>query len=444
MRKPICQSILMLSAAFFAFATPVAAEITKLTAASVKDIGLFRGKAYREVEAKMEGTAPGGAYAVPVTLVFPKEAAAHNGVAVVDVVNTVTIGKEQFVLGGRPLPLARSHMEDEFLFGTGHSYVAVIWDKEATDKLKNGTIAATGDGYTILADATALARDPAKHLPNDIGPMPAAKTVIAYGYSQTGALLRDWYAHKHNSRTGSPVFDGALVAGAAGGCQNLEKGQWEPCGGVLSDGGKVMVIATEGDVEWTGYTERGNDPNYRVYEIAGVSHIPATEADFRQHGLTGQNPTDFGPAVRAALINMENWIKGKEPPASTLVELTDDPARDLQGSPYRKAKRDTDGNAMGGLRLPHMPTTFANGLKAGAPMGAYKGLDWAHEKDNIFFFISGTYQPFQANKLKALYPDHAAYVAAVAASAKDLAEKRYILEEDAAAYIEAAKAASMP
>jgi hypothetical protein len=392
----------------------------------------------------MEGMAPGGAYAVPVTLVFPKDAAAHNRVAVVDVVQTGTIGNKQFPLVGGPKPFARGHMGDAFLFGTGHAYVAVMWDKRATDALKSGTIAAPSDAYTILADAAALAREPAKHLAAEAGLAPASDTVIAYGFSQTGALLRDWYARKRNSRAGSPVFDGALVAGASGQCVNLDKGEGEACGGVVSDGGKVMVISTESDAERGGGSDRGDDPDYRVFEVAGVSHIPATEDDFRQHGLPGQNPVDFGPAVRAALINMENWITGTAPPANALIEFTGDPPRDVGGFPYRKAQRDADGNAVGGLRLPHMPTTLENGVRAGAPLGAYNGLDWAHEQDNRYFFSSGTYQPFLPDKLKALYPDHNAYVAAVTASAEDLVRHRYIVEEDAAAYIQAAKAAPIP
>ena len=60
---------------------------------------------------------------MPVTLAFPKEASDHNGFAVVDIVNTHTVGNEQWVLGGQPFPLARGHMGDDFLFGTGNAYV---------------------------------------------------------------------------------------------------------------------------------------------------------------------------------------------------------------------------------------------------------------------------------------------------------------------------------
>jgi hypothetical protein len=46
--------------------SPARAEPSGLTVRTAKDIGPFRGRAYREVEAQLQGTAPGGAYAVPV------------------------------------------------------------------------------------------------------------------------------------------------------------------------------------------------------------------------------------------------------------------------------------------------------------------------------------------------------------------------------------------
>jgi hypothetical protein len=83
---------------------PASAEIAKITVDTASDIGPFRGIAYREIKATMDGTAPGGAYSVPVTLAFPKDGAAHNGFAVVDVINTVTIGQETWPGGGGLFP----------------------------------------------------------------------------------------------------------------------------------------------------------------------------------------------------------------------------------------------------------------------------------------------------------------------------------------------------
>ena len=120
----------------------------------------------------MEGTAPGGAYSVPVTLALPRLASDHNGFAIVDVVNTITIYFDNWVLGGQPLPLARGHMGDAFLFARGNAYVGVIWDKAAVEAQGTGAIAAPEDGYTILRDAAALAREPGRFLPRRPGPTP--------------------------------------------------------------------------------------------------------------------------------------------------------------------------------------------------------------------------------------------------------------------------------
>ncbi len=418
---------------------PGVAEIKSLTQLSSKEIGPFDGKPYREIEARMEGDAPGGDYAVPVTLILPTEAADHNGFAVVDIINTVTIGKPEFVVGGKPLPLARGHMGDEFLFGRGHVYVGVIWDKAATDALKSGTIAAPADGYTIIRDAATLARDPGKFLPDDAGAAPTSGKIIAYGYSQTGSLLRGWYAGHLNKKDGAPVFDGGLVAGASGGCRDLATSEWKVCEGALADGGKVISLSTETDAEWGGYYERGESADYRFIEIAGVSHIPATEADFRNLGMPEQNPADFGPVIRAALVNLEEWLEGKNPPPSASIELAATPSKEADGVGVRPAARDADGNAKGGVRLPHMPTILADGRQAGAPLGSYGGIAWKYEKSNGFFAISGTFTPFPPSKIKALYPNHKTYVAAVTAAAQDLAAKRYILPEDADAYVAVAE-----
>ena len=418
------------------------AEIKSLTVLSSKDIGPFRGKPYRELDVRMDGVAPGGAYAVPITLALPQQTSDHNGFAIVDIINTATVGDGQFVIGGGPFPLARTHMGDDFLFGTGNVYVGVMWDKATTDALKIGTIKTLSDGHEILRDAAVLARNPAKFLPADAGTLPSSGKIIAYGFSQTGRLLRAWYLEHLNSKGGTPVFDGALVAGAVGSCYGLATG-WYNCGGALSDGGKVIVLSTETDAEWGGHAERADDPNYRVYEIAGVSHIPSSASDFREHGMPEQNPVDFGPAFRAALVNLEQWLNGKEPPPNVFIEISQETSKKLDGVPIRAAVRDADGNAKGGVRLPHMPTMLPDGRQAGAPLGGYTGLGWDHANSNFYFTISGTFAPFPPEKIKALYPDNETYVAAIAAAAEDLVANRHILPEDADAYVGAAKRSSV-
>src|SRR4029077_19121162 len=86
---------------------PAAAEITHIVVTSSSDTGPFRGKGYREVQATMEGLAPGGPYSVPIVLAFPNAVADYNGFALIDVFNTVTVGNPKWVTGGRVAPVAR-------------------------------------------------------------------------------------------------------------------------------------------------------------------------------------------------------------------------------------------------------------------------------------------------------------------------------------------------
>lgn len=437
---------LMVSIGLAAGACPrsASAEIEKLTIVSARDIGPFAGKPYREIEAKLHGTAPGGPYEAPVTLAFPTKAADFDGFTVVDIVNTVTLFMEGFKPAGGALPMARVHMGDEFLFGRGSGYVAVIWDDAAVKLLDKGAIESRTDGYTVIRDAATLARNPSRHLPATAGvEAPDEARTIAYGFSQTGGLVRGWFFDGHNSEGEARAFDGGIPAGAGGWCTDLAIEDGKSCAGPVSDGAKVIALLPEGDVAWGGVEERGESPDYRVIDIAGVSHIPSTAADFRQLGMPEQNPVGFEPVVRAALVNLEEWLDGREPPPSIAIDISAEPGGTLMGAPLSNLVRDGDGNAVGGLRLPHMPSRLADGTRAGAPLGAYAGLALDRQEENFYFAISGVFAPFPPEKLAALYPDHAAYVAAVTAAAEDLASRRYILPEDAAAYIAAAKSADI-
>jgi hypothetical protein len=414
------------------------AKITGFKVTSSKEIGPFAGKPYREVTGMLEGTAPGGAYSVPSVLAFPAKAADFNGFALVDVVNTITVGMADFLPGGQVFPVGRFHMGEDYLFGKGNIYVSALWDKKAAMYLKTGAIAEPGDGIEILRDAASLARDPAlAKLAPAVAPAKGADLVIAYGYSQTGALLRGWYANHLNTAAGTMTFDGAIIGAAGGGCYDVTKHSGGPCPeGPVSDGGKTIAFNTEGDAEWGGFVERGQSADYRAFEIAGVSHLPTDLVDFRPHGWPAQNTAGFLPVVRATLENLQAWLKGSEPPPSTYITLKDGPAGSLAGGPYKEAMRDKDGNALGGIRLPHMPGESPG---AGAPLGKYTGLA-LDKQDNRFLLISGAFVPFSKEELLARYPDQETYVKAVSTAAQDLVAERFMLQMDADALVDKAKA----
>ena len=114
----------------------------------------------------------------------------------------------------------------------------------------------------------------------------------------------------------------------------------------------------------------------------------------------------------------------------------DEEVSDLFGFPFRQATRDAAGNALGGVRLPHMTSTV-DGRQAGAPLGTYDGFEF--NTQDPFIFIGGHFTPFEPPRLEALYPSHGAYVHKVAQAAHRLVKRREILEEDSVALIREAE-----
>jgi hypothetical protein len=411
------------------------AAITSISMVSSTELGRFDHRDYREMQIRMRGTAPGGAYDVPVTLAFPERSKDYSGVAVVDVINT------SFVFAPPPFanagyPLARAQLTDNYIFGSGHVYLGVHWDKAAVEFLGFGTIAAGGDAWTIIRDAASLARSPLA-IPAESRPDGVSK-VIGFGYSQTGALMRNFYYSHQNTAGGGIALDGTLFGGADGLCLNPAGGPRFLCPGALADGGKVSVFSTESDAQRGGFLERAETVDYRVDEIAGVAHTPRPLLSFGALA-PDQNPMLFSSAVRAALRNLIAWTDGVDPPSSNYMTLETEEFL-VVGVPFRYAVRDADGNAVGGIRLPHMTATDSSG-EIGAPLGTYLGIDFAQANGSVAF--GGRFIPFDSAKLSSLYPNHGTYVERVAKAARRLVKRREILQGDANAYIREASSSTI-
>ena len=87
--------------------------------------------------------------------------------------------------------------------------------------------------------------------------------------------------------------------------------------------------------------------------------------------------------------------------------------------------RDEHGNALGGIRWPDLE----------APLGTHVGENLT---DNIAN-VGGSSTPFPPEKVKALYPDHAAWFAKYQAAVEQLVKSEVVLPDDAATMIERAK-----
>jgi len=202
----------------------------------------------------------------------------------------------------------------------------------------------------------------------------------------------------------------------------------------------VMRIMSQSDYLGAVALRRSNSdvaPDlYRSYEIAGAGHASPDEL------LTAAAPNDLvkggravppmecneGPrsrfpsslAFNASLRNLDLWVrKGVAPPRAEPIAVVD-------GKPVL----DEFGNVRGGVRSPlvDVPTSTWNGNSTGPS----------------FCRIAGHEKPFDAVRLKQLYPSHADYVNAVKRSVQALVAARLLVKEDGEELLAAAKNAAVP
>ncbi len=286
----------------------------------------------------------------------------------------------------------------------------------------------------------------------------AAKKALSLGFSFTAGTLRDFYFSGLNTRLpqavsyddgfvfpGGLVFDGSIQAGVAfNACSDYFRA-FDPDGTFRSDRervfcngapapeqGQVITLNSEWDVQWSvrfadfidGQIEtafsgfkarpdqgRNGSRNYRVYEIAGTSHVPRLLFDpiaagfYAYPDLPYQDPVDVRPVYKATLYNASLWVLGlREPPPNALIDMGEQRTVELEpvfgpfdfgppfdnlffGGPSRwfvppartSPEFDTtqpneyDFNPEGGIRLPHVRTTLAlpggNHVSVGGPLG---------------------------------------------------------------------------
>lgn len=179
----------------------------------------------------------------------------------------------------------------------------------------------------------------------------------------------------------------------------------------------VLENQVEGDLINFGAKTKSSGPNYRLWDIAGPSHAdwweldqgrsfqqgtgtvhwdPEVAGQYGERGLpapyTCQTVSDMFPAHYvwdAGLHALNRWLlTGNAPAPSAMLAV------DATG---HQAVRDSNGNALGGLRLApiDLPVATYNGYQCG---------------------LYGVTTPLAASTLAALYPSHQNYVDRMAAA----------------------------
>jgi hypothetical protein len=303
------------------------------------------------------------------------------------------------------------------------------------DPRKYGALSAVDNTqlWGMIAQIGALikgngASSPLRHYP--------VKYLFLTGYSYTGLATTTFADFHHETSTlpdGRAIFDGYIPMGSSMYVRPLPV--------------PIIRIMTQSDFNtYGGLNTRRDDSDsedspFRLYEVAGASHVnaspvvagakppaPETLADPANLGpprlLEGRCkksfPADSGPndvALDYVMVgvfeNMYAWVRtGLKPPHAPRLETNSD------GS----AATDSSGNVLGGLRLPEIAVPVATyGVGSG----------------ECFFY--GYRVPYSADHIKKLYGSRAQYLMEVSAKAQSLVEQHWLRAQEAAAIVEAAK-----
>jgi len=433
------------------------ATINSVTVNTTRDYENTPGYTYAEITihgSVSRGDGSVGRYSVPAVVIYPKDRRG-NAVGVVDWLNsafyhffppTTEFGTFQFTL------LATG----TYLFEEKYTYISVQWNKAVTqifgpavpndgqphNHLLYGVIDRSADAWEILLDAARLLKDPGVY-PGSAGPA-RVETVLSSGYSQGGGAQLELITQGLDP---TQVYDGHLIQMIGLACWKREDvaphfGFFGDCRPLPTNGdhAPVILLASETDMliyhptvlgfgKSAFFTRNASDPNWRQYEMAGISHLPTPILSV---GIVNQNSADARPIFRAAFDNLARWAHGRnreEPPAAQYftgsVDATD----------AFIASTDADGHFRGGVRLPHVESAV-RGHVAGAPLGRHTPLNPAgRDPFNPFVLIGGTFTRFTDDELLARYSSRREYVMRVTRAADDLAAKGYINNADRKALI---------
>jgi hypothetical protein len=400
--------------------------------------GTFGGVQYARYEAMFAGvTSNNRPYRVPCQIVTPLNPNTGSRLLLFDwlVPSTIVtaVGQEQAD--------ARYIMKDDFLFGLGLSYATVRCDPAAigtTSPVSDPTrpwsddlldtssefILSAGDEFDIVVDyVKALRTDPVA-----LQVLGVIQRRAAFSYSAGGDRLRGLL----RLQMGNGLFDFSVIGGTG-------KGFSHPAGNKvgfslsekapLAGAGLEIDIQSETDVIlFDGHKTRHEEPNFRVYQIAGAAHI--RNIDVTEFGLPDAekaNPAEWTPFVRALFVAANNWCDGIQPPPSLWLGAPNDPA----------IVRDANGNALvryvggqpvdtGHYRLPEVAVGEHQ----------YLPLDVSYNDGTflgIFRMIGGGHVD-----LTHTFTDHDDYVSQISFHARELQAAGYLLEADADAIIQRA------
>ncbi|MBN1905710.1 MAG: hypothetical protein JW927_11490 [Deltaproteobacteria bacterium] len=276
------------------------------------------------------------------------------------------------------------------------------------------------------------------------------KYLIATGYSQTGGYLTTYINLIHPLDTakmadGRPIFDGYMIGDGdafmvpINQCVDaLPPGETNVT--IKPSGVPVISVVTQGVLNSTIIARRpdSDDPvdRFRRYEIPGAAHVNKKSMDnspnsadsakagvpdlvSKCEGVDQYGVTDFPIEffMNSAYQNLYSWIRtGTLPPKAEPIVTEKAPEKN-----GITIKLDEHENALGGVRHPYVE----------APVATYFGNSKALDEASGFFCsLAGYRVPFDAEKIKALYPAKEDYLKKVYDVTDKLVAGRLLTESD--------------
>jgi hypothetical protein len=435
-------------------------------------------------------------YSARLVLIIPDAQGHGNGTLLVDVPNRGRAYAQALYNSPRNEPFQSGTFEQGtgFLQDNGYSVAEVYWELGQGADLPSfvdaeGTMRyVEGVGFAIVRDAADFLTHASVDSTGAANPLKGAVSrTIAVGKSQDGRFLKTFLLLGFNVAGGRRVFDGMHVfVSAAGLLPIMQTGTGPESSGngipnfdnpefrgvnedPLTIGEIIARVESRGEVPpkmilissttdyyslraslgrtgASGTADQPIPPNVRMYDIAGASHAIAAKPPAECTMPPGR--LDWAPVSRASLMRLDAWVAGNiDPPASELMPLepasAEPPAlrapAHLPSAVIQVPKRDSDGNAIGGVRLPDLAV----------PFGTYGGQNMPH---TFICSLVGSYTSFAATKaqrdaagdvrlsIAERYRDRDDYVNRIRIAAQELIQRGLLLPEDSAVITQAAAA----
>jgi len=171
--------------------------------------------------------------------------------------------------------------------------------------------------------------------------------------------------------------------------------------------------------------------------------------------MAEQNYVDTGPVLRAMVEHLRAWIEGSgEPPVSEYLQgkvdrlgtpLFTDQSWGNDNQQVYIFRLGVDGNALGGIRLPHLRTELSSGNVVGGPLGLYRGVECNNDPTQnsfilgcqingdpyIYNIVGGTFIPYSSEQCVAFYDSYETYLNEVTDAVDYAVVQGWILPEEA-------------